>query len=78
MDERCIHELIIEQCGLCRPRQPVSMTTSWSRATGSDAPWFEARYGGTCVECGDRFDPGDMIRATGAGEYECSGCGGAP
>jgi hypothetical protein len=31
-------------------------------------PIFEARYGSSCSVCGDRIEPGDMIRADGDGE----------
>lgn len=73
-DERCaVTELVVEQCAHCRP---APVPDPFDEPGG--APWFEARYGGTCVDCGDRFDPGDTIRAAGAGEYECADCGGSP
>jgi len=91
--ERCRHELLVEQCADCRPARALSVAIDGYDAVNDaeaerlfDDPaerpgpggWFEARYGGTCVECGDRFEAGDEIRAAGAGEYECADCGGAP
>jgi hypothetical protein len=73
LDERCIHDLVVGQCAHCRPRPiPDPFEEPASRRYG---PWFAAAYGGTCAECGDRFDAGEAIRAIGDGEYigECCG-----
>jgi len=75
--DRCRHELLVEQCADCRPAPAPDPFDEPAERPGR-AVWFEARYGGTCCECGDRFDPGDTIRAAGGGEYECADCGGAP
>jgi hypothetical protein len=75
--ERCRHELLVEQCADCRPAPAVDPLSDPAERPHR-AVWFEARYGGTCCECGDRFDAGDAIRSVGMGEYECANCGGAP
>ena len=74
--ERCsITELPVNQCAHCRPAPPQTFVFAEPelRPYGH---WFEARYGGTCAECGDRFEIGDEIRSVGMGEYACEGCGG--
>lgn len=35
---------------------------------------FEARYGGTCEDCGERFKPGDLIRYEGDGDLIHADC----
>ena len=36
---------------------------------------FTAAYAGSCVDCADRFEPGDLIRADGEGGYVGPCCG---
>ena len=80
-ETRCKHELVIEQCDHCKPRAAPALfmeplPPKWSAPLSMNpGPWFEAQYGGTCAECGERFDAGDSIRGIGGGEYECRDCG---
>ena len=36
---------------------------------------FAAVYAGRCVDCDERFEVGDRIRADGEGGYLCADCG---
>ena len=49
-EERCIHELLPGQCGVCNPPK-----------TG---PVFEAGYAGYCMVCKMAIVPGELIRWT--------------
>lgn len=71
MDERCIHELLIGQCDLCKPRraaEPFSAPAEW----GDPGPWFTARYDGKCW-CGEPIAQGDDIRMTKNGPWNGGG-----
>lgn len=42
-------------------------------------PWITASYGGSCPGCGQRFDPGERIRADDElGDFVCEACGSQP
>jgi hypothetical protein len=71
MTIRCVHELVIEWCAVCRP---APVPDPFEEPT-SGGPWFTAAWAGTCSGCGDRFDSGDAIKATGGGEYIAECCG---
>lgn len=81
MVNRCgVTELFIEQCAHCvAPSKPTPADPFAEAADPSDTfdpkrgPWFTALYHGMCSACGDRFEPGDEIRADGDGGYECCG-----
>jgi len=72
-ETRCIHELLVDQCAICRPRPAPAMDPF----DGPDdrGPWFEAEYDDTCADCGWEICPGDTIRASGSGGYLCGRCG---
>lgn len=36
---------------------------------------FAAAYPGSCVDCGEPFEPGDRIRRADDGGYVCGPCG---
>lgn len=76
-DERCVHEMIVGQCAICRPR--VRAADAFDDPAPQLGPPFEAMYAGVCSDCGDRFDEGDEIRADGEGGYlgPCCADGGA-
>lgn len=73
--QRCIHELLIDQCALCRPRPAPVSTVDPFDVPDERGPWFEAAWENTCSECGRETLPGDEIRADGHGGYLCGGCG---
>ena len=75
----CKHELITDQCGLCKPRPPASppagtfpndlFETAASPEDGP-GPWIQASYSGECAGCGTWIHEGDLIRADGFGGWE--------
>jgi hypothetical protein len=67
-ERRCVlSDLPVSQCAHCRnpaPRRPEY------------GPWFTAQYPGECAgPCGGDIEPGDTIRADGAGDWLCEQCG---
>lgn len=66
----CEHcDLPLDFCVHGRPSQPQQNTM----IQDNRGPAFPAKFGGTCTSCGDRIEPGDMIRADGEGGWECDG-----
>lgn len=52
--ERCKHELLVDQCGACKP--------------APSAEW-EAKFPGTCHACGQRIEVGTKVKWTSDGLY---------
>jgi hypothetical protein len=73
-------DLLTESCGHCNgaearaAREEAAATRQPATGPG---PWFTAQYEGTCTDCLEGIEPGDMIRASGEGGYLCEGCGAA-
>jgi hypothetical protein len=74
-DERCRHELIVDQCGLCSPRAESGAPDPFSSPGPVAGLWFAARYAGECSRCGDWFAEGEEIQADGEGGYLARCCG---
>lgn len=53
-EERCIHDLLIGQCGACKP---------------SSGPEWEAKFPASCQTCGERIEVGDKVKWTKDGLY---------
>lgn len=49
--------------------------TDYDISMSKMGPWFEAKYEGPCGDCGTLIEYGDMIRASGEGDYLCTDCG---
>lgn len=58
MDEqRCMHELLPGQCGICKPAP-----------RGGEATW-EAKWPAPCASCANRIEVGEMVKWTSDGLY---------
>lgn len=72
MNERCVHDMLADQCTFCRPtslpERPQS--ASWG-------PWIVARFDSDCDGlCGGVIDEGEHTRSDGEGGWLCELCGG--
>lgn len=72
-DARCdITDLLATDCAHCRKLPDPGTERDDIELVG---PWFEARYDGRCLGCGDEItgESGQMIRAVADGGYigEC-------
>lgn len=70
-----------EDCGtdfchkLSDPAPTVEAPDAEESSMSKMGPWFEAKYEGPCGDCGTLIEYGDMIRASGEGDYLCTDCG---
>jgi hypothetical protein len=82
----CIHDLEQSSCSLCSQSRGIAqfLPADWDRladlafraATDQLGVWIESRYNGTCRGCGDRWEPGELIRYDdAAGGWVCALCG---
>jgi len=80
MDERCsVTELIASQCAHCRklpdPSAELLRDIFGEPTERPGGVWFEARYPGSCADCGNPFDGGALIRTDGVRGHLCGLCG---
>jgi hypothetical protein len=54
---RCIHDLLVNQCGTCKP------------APREGVPTWEAKWPAPCHTCGVRIETGDNVKWTSDGLY---------
>lgn len=68
-EERCdVTDLLTDQCGHClNGGKPIPKPQKAQRPKR----FIEAKYAGTCVDCGDRYGPGDDIAWTEFGWVCC-------
>jgi hypothetical protein len=51
VEQRCVHEMLVDQCSWCTPRAPEPI----------EAASVRAKYPGRCMECGESIAVGDTI-----------------
>lgn len=78
---RCRHELILDQCGLCKPRPPASppagtdpFESATDEAGSGKGRWFRANFDSECSGCDGAIWEGEDIRADGFGGWEGRCC----
>ncbi len=81
-NERCVHELIRQQCGYCRvPPPPAFMEAAFDVPNdGEDGDEFEvvstlaAKEGGHCAKCDRFYGQREPVFLTVTGVLVCSEC----
>lgn len=67
----CKHDMVLDQCTVCRPKVkvPAQDRVLWG-------PWMSVKYPVECAGCGDRIVAGQQIRSNGRrGQWLCTICG---
>lgn len=68
-DQRCVHDMIVSQCGICTGRMGDEATSS-KKDPVIVAVW-EAQYPGRCDWCDCQIEPGDRMGKDEHGSYVC-------
>lgn len=74
-DDGKVHSGSVCDCGEVEPDGPHPDETDVSSAPQEGkGPWIDALHYGECSGCGERIEPGAIIRADGEDGWEISGC----
>jgi hypothetical protein len=75
----CKHEIELASCAVCTPPpgQDRFSLPGTRRPEDGWGRWLTAQHYGNCAGCDGPVEPGDQIRANGAGGWLCGSCGDA-